>query len=815
MVEFGLNVPRCNLLARMGMGKSSPVLAVIDTRMLAGEVNKTLLLAPLRVARSTWPDESSKWSQFQHLRVGFLEHWTPEEETYLRALTVAWKAEAKEDKATARDAHRVAAQLQPAARDSRLAIIDRLDIQTVNYEVAPQFVAILQGSRPFQMGVADEATKLKSFRLLQGGRRAQAISQVAHEMPFWMNLSGGIVPNGLANLWGPMHFIDKGARLGRTYDAFESRWFGYQRASDAVNAHKTRITRIAFPHAQTEILERIKDVSLALNPKDWFDIKDPIVERVYVDLPPEARKKYREMERDMFTHIAGHDIEAFASSGKVIKCIAEGTEVLTDAGWLPIESVTSVHKVWDGEEWVSTLGSVCNGYTSVVECWGVQMTPDHRVMTAFGWREAQEILSAQPIKRHDRPSVRLPDRDSQGRVCAAIVGEECESNVVVPLRVRRGGRSYWGVVENELPRSQEVLRLPSGRDAGRSVGHARDDGAPRLERVERSEGPLHEPQEQGLAQLRRPRYSDLHKVALFVREVLGRHVSGLGPWFDPRPERRERELHAEELSMGDFRSTGQQHPVQHSDQDSERRDDCRSGSARVRGEEDHPLQAPGARLESQGRSRSARVYDIVNAGPRHRFVVRGSAGSLLVHNCLQLANGAVYTGSEEQVERDISHWVPAHDEKLDALESIISENDGEVILVAYHFKPDLARLKKRFPQGRHIDTKKDEDAFKRGEIPLAFVHPQSIGHGVDGFQNVCHIIVFFAITFDLDPHDQVVERIGPMRQMQAGFDREVMVYLILARGTVDEIVDERLVKKRAVQDATMDSLAYKPEPALW
>ena len=502
MVEFGLSVPRCNLLARMGMGKSSPVLAVIDTRMLAGEVSKTLLLAPLRVARSTWPDEAGKWSQFAHLRVEFLEHWTPQEETYLRALTLAWKAEAKEDKATARDAHRAAAQLQPAARDSRLAIIDRLDIQTVNFEVAPQFVAILQGSRPFQMGVADEATKLKSFRLLQGGRRAQAISEVAHDMRFWMNLSGGIVPNGLANLWGPMHFIDKGARLGRTYDAFENRWFGYQRAKDAVNAHKTRIARIAFPHAQAEILERIKDVSLALNPKDWFDIKEPIVERVYVELPAEARKKYREMERDMFTHIAGHDIEAFASSGKVIKC-------------------------------------------------------------------------------------------------------------------------------------------------------------------------------------------------------------------------------------------------------------------------------------------------------------------------LQLANGAVYTGAEDQIERDISHWVPAHDAKLDALESIINENDGEVILVAYHFKPDLARLKKRFPQGRHIDTKKDEDAFKRGEIPLAFVHPQSIGHGVDGFQNVCHIIVFFAITFDLDPHDQIIERVGPMRQMQAGFDREVMVYLILARGTVDEIVDERLVKKRAVQDATMDSLAYKPEGELW
>jgi SNF2 family DNA or RNA helicase len=56
-----------------------------------------------------------------------------------------------------------------------------------------------------------------------------------------------------------------------------------------------------------------------------------------------------------------------------------------------------------------------------------------------------------------------------------------------------------------------------------------------------------------------------------------------------------------------------------------------------------------------------------------------------------------------------------------------------------------------------------------------------------------------------------------MRQMQAGLDREVMVYLILARNTVDELVDRRLVMKRATQDATFDSFAYKPPPEerLW
>jgi len=210
---------------------------------------------------------------------------------------------------------------------------------------------------------------------------------------------------------------------------------------------------------------------------------------------------------------------------------------------------------------------------------------------------------------------------------------------------------------------------------------------------------------------------------------------------------------------------------------------------------------------------AAKVYDIVNAGPRHRFTVRGGSQvpAIVVHNCLQLANGACYTGSDAEIEGDMSHWVETHDEKLQALESIIEEAGGEPVLVAYHFKPDLERLKKRFPNGRHINTKKDEDAFKAGLIDLAFVHPQSIGHGVDGFQNVCHTIVFFALSYDLETHDQIVERIGPMRQVQAGFDREVMVYQILARGTIDEAVAARLIEKRHVQDATMDSLSHKPE----
>ena len=78
---------------------------------------------------------------------------------------------------------------------------------------------------------------------------------------------------------------------------------------------------------------------------------------------------------------------------------------------------------------------------------------------------------------------------------------------------------------------------------------------------------------------------------------------------------------------------------------------------------------------------------------------------------------------------------------------------------------------------------------------IAFVHPQSISHGVDGFQNVCHIIVGSPCLRLGPARYQIIERIGPMRRMRAGFDREVLVYQIIARDTIDEIVAERLVEQ--------------------
>lgn len=447
MIDHAISNPRCALWAGMGMGKTSSTLAVCDALLLAGLARRPLILAPLRVARSTWPGEAEKWTEFAHLRV------------------------------------------QPiigSAEERRAALQASADIFTINYDNLVWLVETLGEYWPFDMVVADESTRLKNFRIKQGGKRTQALSNVAHsKVKRWINLTGTPAPNGLNDLWGQTWFLDGGYRLGRSYSDFENRWFGYQRAKDAVNAHKTFVKRVVFPHSQTEIQDRLRDICLTLDPKDWFDLNDPIVRTVEVELPAKARKHYRDMEREMFTHLEGHDIEAFAAAAKTIKC-------------------------------------------------------------------------------------------------------------------------------------------------------------------------------------------------------------------------------------------------------------------------------------------------------------------------LQMANGAAYVGESN------TEWVVTHDEKIEALKSVVEEASGAPVLVAYHFRSDLARLQAAFPEARQLDAApKTIEDWNAGQIPILLAHPASAGHGLN-LQDGGNILVYFGHWWNLEERQQILERIGPMRQKQAGHERPVFVYNIVARDTVDEVVIDRMQSKREVQDLLLE-----------
>jgi SNF2 family DNA or RNA helicase len=171
--------------------------------------------------------------------------------------------------------------------------------------------------------------------------------------------------------------------------------------------------------------------------------------------------------------------------------------------------------------------------------------------------------------------------------------------------------------------------------------------------------------------------------------------------------------------------------------------------------------------------------------------------------CLQIANGAAYVGETNE------QWKDLHDAKLEALDSIVEEAAGAPVLVAYHFKSDLARLQRAFPKGRVLDSDPDTiQRWNKGQIPVLFAHPASAGHGLN-LQDGGNILVYFGPWWNLEERMQILERIGPTRQMQAGYDRPVFVHNIIARDTVDEMVIERTETKREVQDILLDAMKRK------
>ena len=162
---------------------------------------------------------------------------------------------------------------------------------------------------------------------------------------------------------------------------------------------------------------------------------------------------------------------------------------------------------------------------------------------------------------------------------------------------------------------------------------------------------------------------------------------------------------------------------------------------------------------------------------------------------LQLASGAAYTDGE-------GAWHEVHTHKLEALDSIVEES-GENVIVVYQFQSDLARLQARYPKAVQLKTSKDEANWNAGKIKMLLIHPDSAGHGVN-LHHGGRTIVIFSHGWNLETYQQVIERAGPTRQLQAGYNRPVFLHHIVAHNTIEEAVLARLQTKASVQDAIKD-----------
>ena len=320
--------------------------------------------------------------------------------------------------------------------------------------------------------------------------------------------------------------------------------------------------------------------------------------------------------------------------GKLVEnCWAEGTLVLTDRGWVPIESITPADLIWDGIEWVETDGAIRREHREqLFELDGLLVTGDHRILTTEGWRNVKTCDGL------DRLPVQLPEnnwpRQEQGRPRQNTLGGEMRMRETV-------GSGYPGHTKKRKTRPPLLLRMQETRAHVTSTYHARNVSAPRLCRLALFSSALYKPKRSGLAQLWGAGYYRLRQMAAQLRELLGGHgrfiqtTRGLGV----RPHRQRHGIFTGQLPLGV--SIGQrpkqtrrpQGAIQRALYPAERT--VGNNGYRVH----HTVVSFRPRLSVRTSDRHSGpdkpIYDILNCGARHRYVVLGNTGAILSHNCVQ------------------------------------------------------------------------------------------------------------------------------------------------------------------------------------
>lgn len=296
---------RSNVFAGMGVGKTPATLEAISTLLLLGEVKRVLIVAPKRVAVSTWPGEIATFNKsFGHLTI---------------AVAVGTEKQRRE------------------------AIESSAKLVTINYDNMVWLIENYGAVWPFDMVVCDEASRNKGARVSiqtskkgkkflngQGGKRTKALARVAFtRVTRFVNLTGTPAPNGLQDIWGVCFFLDSGKRLGTSFTGFSHRWF---RALPGSTPQRQQIEPL--PYAEEQIRAAIKDITIAIEARDHFDLPPLIENHIKVELPPAALKLYKQMETALFIELEGKPIEAFTAASMTQKLlqISSGAAYTDDKG---------------------------------------------------------------------------------------------------------------------------------------------------------------------------------------------------------------------------------------------------------------------------------------------------------------------------------------------------------------------------------------------------------------------------------------------------------------------------------------------------
>ena len=274
-IEWIYEHPACGLFLEMGLGKTVTTLTALRSIIYDyGDVCRTLVIAPKRVAEETWPAELAK-------------------RDHLADLTHSLVAGSRKDRLAALD---TGADIDIIGRDNISWLVD-------HYGKAWPYDAI----------VIDELSSFKSHQ----SKRFKALKKVRPLSKRVIGLTGTPAPNSYIDLWPQLYLLDRGARLGKTITIFRDQFcIGKRWPSMPVTLYEIR------PGAEPEIDKQIGDICISMSAADYLDMPDRTYIELPVTLPAQALAKYKEMAREAVTELGGEAITAANAavlSGKLLQ----------------------------------------------------------------------------------------------------------------------------------------------------------------------------------------------------------------------------------------------------------------------------------------------------------------------------------------------------------------------------------------------------------------------------------------------------------------------------------------------------------------
>lgn len=285
-IQYIENHPSCAVLLDMGLGKTSITLTALNDLLFDSfEVHKILVIAPLRVARETWPAEIDKWNHLQSL---------------ICSVAVGTEAE------------------------RRAAFMKSADIYIINRENVQWLIE--ESGLPFNFDtvVIDELSSFKNHQT----KRFRSLLKVRPRVKRIIGLTGTPSSNGLMDLWAEFRLLDIGERLGRFISHYRLNYFmPDKRNGQIIFSYKLQ------PGAENRIYDKIADITISMKSTDYLPMPELISNEYTVRLTDEEKKRYEQLRNDLLLQLPDGDItasNAAALSGKLSQ-MANGA-IYTDTG---------------------------------------------------------------------------------------------------------------------------------------------------------------------------------------------------------------------------------------------------------------------------------------------------------------------------------------------------------------------------------------------------------------------------------------------------------------------------------------------------